>query len=171
VGANIEDSYPEKGYGRGMECLRSIEEQVQRIRLAKKTAEAAGVKDFVINARTGMLKLDPAPNGWSQKMVLDESVRRGKAYLEAGATCVFVWGGSQKGVSRAEVEVLMTELDGRLAVKLADDENGLSVKELAAIGVCRISVGPSLRREAMNAVKKGAGRILNGGQLWGGVAA
>ncbi|GLB42317.1 putative phosphoenolpyruvate phosphomutase [Lyophyllum shimeji] len=46
VGANIEDSYPEKGFARGLECLRSIEEQVERIKLARKTAEAAGVKDF-----------------------------------------------------------------------------------------------------------------------------
>lgn len=171
VGANIEDSYPEKGHGRGMQCLRSIEEQVERIRLAKTTAEAAGVEDFVINARTDVLKLDPAPNGWSQKMVLDEAVRRGKAYLEAGATSVFVWGGSQRGVSRAEVEILVKKLGGRVAVKLADDENALSVNDLAAIGVCRISVGPSLWREAMNAVNKGAERILNGGRLWAGVTA
>lgn len=38
------------------------------------------------------------------QMVLDETVRCGslRAYLEAGATCVFVWG---KGARRAEVEV------------------------------------------------------------------
>ncbi|KAF8068933.1 phosphoenolpyruvate phosphomutase-domain-containing protein [Lyophyllum atratum] len=171
VGANIEDSYPEKGHARGMECLRSIDEQVQRIKLAKATAEAAGVKDFVINARTDMLKLDPPPKGWSEAMVLEEAVKRGKAYLEAGATCVFVWGGGQRGVSRSEVEILVRELNGRVAVKLAEDEKGLSVNDLAAIGVCRISVGPSLWKEAMNAVKKSAERILNGGQLWAGLAA
>ncbi|KAF5379187.1 hypothetical protein D9615_005988 [Tricholomella constricta] len=171
VGANIEDSYPEKGHARGMECLRSVEEQVERIKLAKQTAEDAGVKDFVINARTDILKLDPRPSGWSQEMVVDEAVRRGKAYLEAGATCVFVWGGSPKGVTRAEVERLVRELNGKVAVKLAGDEKGLSVKETAEIGVCRISVGPSLWFEAMNAVKRSAARILGGGQLWAGATA
>jgi 2-methylisocitrate lyase-like PEP mutase family enzyme len=99
---------------------------------------------------------------------LEEAVRRGKAYLEAGATCVFVWGGNVRGVSRREVEALVKELNGRIAVKLADGETGLSVRELAEIGVCRISVGPSLWVEAMNAVKRGAERILKGGQLWSG---
>jgi 2-methylisocitrate lyase-like PEP mutase family enzyme len=66
------------------------------------------------------------------------------------------------------VEILVRELKGRVAVKLADGEKGLSVAELAEIGVCRISVGPSLWVEAMKAVKRGAERILTGGQLWSG---
>ncbi|KAG5654431.1 hypothetical protein H0H81_002620 [Sphagnurus paluster] len=133
VGANIEDSYPERGHARGMECLRSIEDQAARIRLVKLVASEAGVRHFVVNARTDMLKLDPPPQGWSHEMVLAETVRRGKAYLEAGATCVFVWGGSQKGITRGDVEFLVKELDGRVAVRLAGDEQGLSVKQLAAI--------------------------------------
>ncbi|KAG5646337.1 hypothetical protein DXG03_003660 [Asterophora parasitica] len=90
VGANIEDSCPERGHARGMECLRSVEEQVGRIKLAKRTAADLGVRDFVVNARTDVLRLDPRPEGWTQDMVVEEAVRRGKAFLEAGATCVFV---------------------------------------------------------------------------------
>jgi 2-methylisocitrate lyase-like PEP mutase family enzyme len=168
VGANIEDSYPERGFGVGMQALKGVEEQCERIRRVLEVAKEEGVQDFVVNARTDVFRLDPAPEGWDEGMVLGEAVRRGKAYLEAGATCVFVWGGNVRGVKRAEVEVLVKELDGRVAVKLADGEKGLSARELAQIGICRISVGPSLWVEAMRAVKKGAERILRGGQLWSG---
>ncbi|GLB42306.1 putative phosphoenolpyruvate phosphomutase [Lyophyllum shimeji] len=40
-----------------------VEEQVERIKLAKKTAADPGVKDFVINARTDVLALDLPPHG------------------------------------------------------------------------------------------------------------
>jgi 2-methylisocitrate lyase-like PEP mutase family enzyme len=168
VGANIEDSYPERGFGVGLSAFRECEAQCGRIRRILEVARGEGVGDFVVNARTDVFRLSPAPEGWDESRVVEEAVRRGRAYLEAGATCVFVWGGSGRGVRRGEVEILVRELKGRVAVKLADGEEGLSVRELAEIGVCRISVGPSLWAEAMKAVKRGAERILTGGQLWPG---
>jgi 2-methylisocitrate lyase-like PEP mutase family enzyme len=168
VGSNIEDSYPEKGFGVGWAALRGTDEQCERIRRVLEIAREEGVEDFVVNARTDVLRLDPAPEGCDDRMMLAVAVGRGRAYLDAGATCVFVWGGTKRGISRMEVETFVKELDGRVAVKLADGEMGLPVRELADLGVCRISVGPSLWMEAMNAVKKGAERILNGGQMWPG---
>ncbi|KAF8218340.1 phosphoenolpyruvate phosphomutase-domain-containing protein [Mycena galopus ATCC 62051] len=161
VGANIEDSIPERGFEAGVEgSLRSTEEQVRRIEAALRVAAEMGVPDFVINARTDVMRLAPRPEG-----AMEETVRRGKAFLEAGATTVFVWGGSQ-GLSRAEVERLVAEFGGRLAVLLSRAEDGLTVKELAAIGVARISVGPSLWMKAMEALKLAAARILAGGKLY-----
>ena len=64
-----------------------------------------------------------------------------------------------------QVERLVREFDGRLAVKLSAAPDGLTVNELKKIGVSRISVGPSLWFLAMNAVKSGALRILQGGRL------
>ncbi|KAJ6593374.1 phosphoenolpyruvate phosphomutase-domain-containing protein [Mycena capillaripes] len=161
VGANIEDSIPERGFAAGVEgSLRGAEEQVGRIKTALRVAAEMGVPDFVINARTDVMRLVPRPEG-----ALEEAVRRGRAFLEAGATTVFVWGGSEQGLSRAEVETFVREFRGNLAVKLSDAEDGLSVKELAAMGVARISVGPSLWIMATKAFKAGAGRILSGGRL------
>jgi 2-methylisocitrate lyase-like PEP mutase family enzyme len=161
VGANIEDSIPERGFAAGVEgSLRSTEEQVHRIETALRIAAEMGVPDFVINARTDVMRLAPRPEG-----AIEEAVRRGKAFLEAGATTVFVWGG-RHGLSRAEVERFVREFEGRLAVMLSGAEDGLTVEELAAIGVARISVGPSLWIKAMEAFKVAAGRILAGGRLY-----
>jgi 2-methylisocitrate lyase-like PEP mutase family enzyme len=161
VGANIEDSIPERGFAAGVEgSLRSTEEQVRRIETALHIAAEMGVPDFVINARTDVMRLAPRPEG-----AVEEAVRRGKAFLKAGATTVFVWGGAQ-GLSRVEVERFVREFGGRLAVKLSDAKDGLTVEELAAIGVARISVGPSLWIKAMEAFKVAAGRILAGGRLY-----
>jgi 2-methylisocitrate lyase-like PEP mutase family enzyme len=166
VGANIEDSYPEKGFGDGMNCLRSLDESVERIKIALSVAREVGLPDFVINARTDVLRLKPNPEGWTREMMLEEAVKRGKAFLDAGATCVFVWGGAAGVITREEVKKLVKEFQGRLAVKLADDKTGLSVKELAELGVCRTSVGPSLYSKDIAALKRKAERILKGGQLW-----
>jgi 2-methylisocitrate lyase-like PEP mutase family enzyme len=104
--------------------------------------------------------------GLSEAEVMKEAVTRGKAYLEAGATTVFYWGGSGRGLRTAWVETLVKELDGRVAVKLAHKtEDALSTQGLAKIGVARISVGPSLFLLAQEAAKQAAERILAGGNL------
>jgi len=113
-----------------------------------------------------VLRLKPNPEGWTRDMMVQEVVKRGKAFLDAGATCVFVWGGAAGEVSREEVKLLVKEFDGRLAVKLADGKDGLSVKELAELGVCRISMGAGLYSNDMDGLRKKAERILKGGQLW-----
>lgn len=160
AGANIEDSYPERGYGRGIEgSLRDIATATTRIKTAVRVAAEMGMPDFVVNARTDVMRLVPLPDN-----ALEETIRRGKAFLEAGATTIFVWGGG-RGLRTAEVERLVTEFKGRLAVKLSDKEDGLTTSELKGIGVARISVGPSLWFLGMEAVKSGAARILQGGRL------
>jgi 2-methylisocitrate lyase-like PEP mutase family enzyme len=168
VGANIEDSYPEKGFGDGLNCLRSVEESAERIRLAIQYAKDIGLPDFVVNARTDVLRLKPNPDGWSRETMVQEAVKRGKAFLAAGATSVFVWGGAAGNITNEEVKLLVKELDGRLAVKLADGKDGLPVKELAEIGVCRVSIGAGLYSHDMNGLRRKAERILKGGQFWDG---
>jgi len=160
AGANFEDSIPSRGYSQGIEgSLRPLEVAVERIKTALKTAAEVGAPDFVINARTDVMRLSPLPQN-----ALEETIRRGKAFLQAGATTVFVWGGP-RGLRTAEVERLVKEFDGMLAVKLGDGQDALTVRELADIGVARISVGPSLWFLSMKAFKEGATRILEGGRL------
>lgn len=166
VGANIEDSYPERGFSDGMNCLRSVEESAERIRLAIKYAVDVGLPDFVVNARTDVLRLKPNPEGWTRQEMVQEVAKRGKSFLDAGATCVFVWGGAAGDVSKEEVKLLVKEFDGRLAVKLADGQDGLSVKQLAELGVCRISMGAGLYSSDIDGLRKKAERILKGGKLW-----
>lgn len=165
VGANIEDSIPSAGFDKGITgSLYDMDAQVVRLKCALTAAARAGCPDFVLNARCDVFRLEPycaADDG----AVLEEAARRGKAYLDAGATTVFFWGGSGRGLRTSEVEFLVRKLNGRVAVKLGERPDSLSVEELGRIGVARISVGPSLFLEAMNALKIAAKSILSGGKL------
>lgn len=143
VGINLEDSLSFGGK------LVGVEEHVSRIKKAIEVAEREGVKDFVVNAR-----IDAIVCGKS----VDEAIARGKKYLEAGATTVFVWGGPARGLRDAEIRQLVEGLDGRLNVKLNDDE--LTIKELAEIGVARISMGPGLWKAAMAEAEKKSASLL-----------
>ncbi|KAI3540321.1 hypothetical protein CABS01_11492 [Colletotrichum abscissum] len=164
-GANIEDSIPSAGFEKGIEgSLYGVDTQVARLESALEAAREAGCPDFVLNARCDVFRLEPYC-ATDDESVLVEAVKRGRAYLEAGATTVFFWGGSGRGLRTSEVRVLVKELGGRVAVKLGDRADSLSTKELGEIGVARISVGPSLYLVAMNAVKESARRILDGGKL------
>jgi 2-methylisocitrate lyase-like PEP mutase family enzyme len=160
-GANIEDSIPSAGYDKGINgSLYSLEKQVQRLKSALKAAADAGCPDFTLNARTDVFILGDSAD-LDDETRLREAVKRGKAYLEAGATTVFVWGLPPRGLRDAEIQTLVKEFDGRLAVILS----GKSAADMAKMGVARISVGPILFLGAMETVKKSALAILQGGEL------
>lgn len=152
VGINLEDFGRELGE-KG--ALYDIPVAQDRIRRALKVAAEEGVPDFCINARTDAL-LAGHP--------ISEAIKRGKAYLEAGAHNVFIWGGRERGGTRtAEVEEACKALDGRLNVSLVRIRpGGLSIKELGEIGVARISVGPQLMMRTVGAVGEEAANILAG---------
>ncbi|KAF9976586.1 hypothetical protein BGZ73_008257 [Actinomortierella ambigua] len=146
VGCNIED------VDNKTDKLRSLDDAVARVRTAVETAKAAGVPAFAVNARTDVL-------GYGG--TVEEAIERGKAFLAAGANTVFVWGGPRgRGVSSAEIQQLVKALDGRLNVILRQGEGFLTVKEIRALGVARISMGPGLFRVAMDAYKQAAEAVL-----------
>jgi 2-methylisocitrate lyase-like PEP mutase family enzyme len=128
-----------------------LDQAVERIKRTLKVAEDLGVKDFVVNARC-----DTLVHGGQ----LSEVIARGKAYLAAGATSVFVWGGSKRGVSRDEVATLVKEFDGRLNVSMKLSPDALNATQLSQIGVSRISVGPTIQFMAMDTYAKEAEKIL-----------
>lgn len=147
VGINLED------FGREKEGLYSVEEAQERIRRVMRVAEELSVPDFVVNARTDALFVEGS---------VDEAIKRGKAYLEVGASNVFIWGGgSRKGWSRMEVEKATKALDGKLNVILVRGEGGLTIRELKEIGVSRISMGPYLMRWVAERVGEEASSILS----------
>jgi 2-methylisocitrate lyase-like PEP mutase family enzyme len=149
VGMNLED------FCRETNALYTVAEASERIRRTLAVATLLGVPSFVLNART-----DSLFSGGS----LDDAIVRGKAYLAAGAACVFIWGGAERGGwTREEVEEAARELGGRLNVILKrGDVEGLKVRELRNIGVSRISLGPYLMRWVQEQVGEEAERILSG---------
>lgn len=142
AGCNLED------YDNANRRMYSEDEAAARVERTMAVARKRGEADFVVNARC-----DSLHHGGD----LAEVIRRGKAYLAAGATTVFVWGG-KRGVSEGEVRELVEAFQGRLSVKL--DFEGLTVKQLAGIGVARVSVGPSMQTRMMKALAKDAEALL-----------
>ncbi|MCJ1324983.1 hypothetical protein MMC10_001645 [Thelotrema lepadinum] len=146
VGFNLED------WDRGRNGFFSVDEAVSRIKTVLETAKSKGVPDFAVNARCDVLV-----HGGE----LDEVIARGKQYLQAGATSIFVWGGRKRGVRTAEVEKMVEAFDGRLNVSLKlGVPEALSVKELVQIGVSRISIGPALSLKAMETYAREAKVLL-----------
>jgi 2-methylisocitrate lyase-like PEP mutase family enzyme len=140
-GCNIEDR--DNGTGE----LLPIDAAAARIQRACQAAAKAGVPSFVVNARTDAVVV----NGGD----VDDAIVRGQAYLEAGAATVFVWGGP-RGLSKSEVTRLCDAFNGRLNVLARLTPDGLTLRELADIGVSRISIGPALWRHAMDAFRERA---------------
>ncbi|KAI9206751.1 phosphoenolpyruvate phosphomutase-domain-containing protein [Polychytrium aggregatum] len=148
VGCNIEDVYPNS------RNLYDLEEAAERVRQVRRVATECGVPDFVINARTDALRLGHPR---------EEAIRRGQAYLKAGADAVFVW--AYRKFDHDELRELSKAFEGRLSVKLGDPGETMSVQEMADLGVCRVSVGPSMMRKCVETFQKVAGELFAGGRL------
>ncbi|HZM74200.1 MAG TPA: isocitrate lyase/phosphoenolpyruvate mutase family protein [Candidatus Limnocylindrales bacterium] len=124
AGGNIEDFT-----GSQDRPLFDISLATERIRAARAAAPA----DFVLVGRTDALLVG---------MSLDECVKRGNAYLAAGADCAFVPGAADA----ATIGTLVRELDGPLNVVMGLAGGDLSLEDLAALGVRRVTVGGSIAR-------------------------
>ena len=126
AGVNLEDQVMPKRCGHldGKEVI-TLEEGVAKIRAA---VDARHDKDFVINARTDAL----AVHG------VEEVIRRGNAYLEAGATMVFVEGATSAEVIAAAVR----EIKGPVGVNIVPGgkSGALDLEELEQMGVARVSL-------------------------------
>ncbi|KAK2752617.1 hypothetical protein FQN55_006730 [Onygenales sp. PD_40] len=143
-GCNLEDKDNKTGK------LLPFDVALDRVRRVLATAAKAGVPNFALNARTDAILVEDD---------VDEAIRRGKAFLEAGATTTFVWGGRKRGgMTRDEAVRICKELDGRINVIAWP--GGLTVQELAEIGVARISVGPRLWRAANAGFEEAAKHLL-----------
>lgn len=127
AGINLEDQRMPKrcGHLAGKQIV-SCAEMVQKVRAA---AEARQDPDFVINARTDSLAIAG----------VEAAVRRGNAYLEAGASMVFV-----DGTDSAEtVARLVAEIRGPVAVNMVEGGKtppDLTVAKLQELGVARVSL-------------------------------
>jgi 2-methylisocitrate lyase-like PEP mutase family enzyme len=105
---------------------------IERIRAAR---EATGDSGVLLTARAECFLVDcPDP--------LREAVTRLTAYAEAGADVLYAPGIS----TRAEVEAIVAAVRPKPVNVLLASSRGLSLKELAAIGVRRVSVGSALAR-------------------------
>ena len=141
VGCNIEDQ------------LKPLSEATAVVASVMRAAEAEGVPDFVLNARTDAF-LEAA--GKDPADVLADAVQRGRAFLDAGAPVVFVPG----RVSEDQV-VALVDAFGPQRLTLLPVPGCPPLSRLAELGVARVSFGPFPQRVAMTALQEmveGVGR-------------
>jgi 2-methylisocitrate lyase-like PEP mutase family enzyme len=149
VGINIEDCVP------GAPDLEPLALQADKITTIVKAAKTSGVP-IVVNARTDVfLREVGAP-----ETRLGVAIERGKAFLAAGADCVFVPG------------VIAAETIGALVHGIGGPVNVLAVQgtpkiaELESLGVARVSVGSGPHRATL-ALTRDIARELKGKGTYG----
>ncbi len=134
--------------------IRSIhfDVAVARVRAARKAIDAAG-GGVVFTARTeGFIKNRPD---------MDETIRRLKAFADDGADCLYPPGIK----TREQIETVVKAVAPKPVNLLMSTASGLTVKDIADMGVRRISVGGTLARVAMHAFLTSAREIAEQGKF------
>jgi 2-methylisocitrate lyase-like PEP mutase family enzyme len=140
AGANLEDQ------------LKPRDEALAAVTAAVRAAEAEGVP-FALNARTdAFLRMRDA----DQAAKVEEAVARGRAFLDAGATCVFVPGLLDEAAVSALVDGLGPQRLSVIAVP-----GSLPPSRLQRLGVARVSYGPWTQRVALHALQRLADDVTN----------
>ena len=142
AGLSIEDSTGERS-----SPLYDVSRAVDRLRAAREAIDQSG-GDVLLTARAECYHVGhPDP--------LRESVRRLQAYAAAGADVLFAPGPQ----SREDIKALVDAVAPKPLNLLVVRDIGMSVQEIAALGVRRISVGGALALAAWTGFIRAA-RIL-----------
>jgi 2-methylisocitrate lyase-like PEP mutase family enzyme len=150
AGLSIEDST-----GDPAAPLYELDAAVARIEAARAAIDASGA-DVLLTARAECFLVghpDPLP----------ESLRRLEAYAAAGADVLYAPGPSD----RAAISAIVEAVAPRPVNVLVGGPIGLTVDDLAALGVRRISVGSALALVAWGAVDQVARAIVEDGDFSG----
>jgi 2-methylisocitrate lyase-like PEP mutase family enzyme len=151
VGINIEDSIDLNP------VLIDELEFCERISAIRALSDSLGFH-LVINARTDAFYTSSG----SPREKLSESIRRGNAYREAGADCIFV----QPVWERETISTLVKEINAPINILSNPAIGGglpPSVRELQDLGVARLSLGSSLMKATLALIKKVADELTEKG--------
>jgi len=133
VGCNLEDSFPRDG------TLRTLDDQVRRIRAARAAADAAKIRYF-INARTDVFFQAGVAH---DAAALDAALARARAYADAGADGLFA-----PGLADADL-IARLAAAAPLPLNIMASAVTPPAAKLAECGVARVSHGPGPYRQAM----------------------
>jgi len=140
VGINFEDQVI------GGDGIYAIDDQSNRIAAIRETANNIGIPIF-INARTDVF-LKNEPGKHAEK--LEEAITRASAYAKAGASGFFA-----PGLKAPELIRILCERS-TLPVNIMVMSDTPSNKEMAGLGVARISYGPGPYRQMVAALEAAA---------------
>jgi len=147
AGLSIEDFN-----GNETDPLYPFELAVARVRAARAAIDEAGGGVLLTGRSEGFIHGRPD---------LAETVRRLKAFAEAGADCLYAPGIK----TRDEIETVVKAVAPKPVNLLMAWPLGFTVADIAAMGVRRISVGGTLARVAMDAFLKSARDIAEQGSF------
>jgi 2-methylisocitrate lyase-like PEP mutase family enzyme len=147
AGLSIEDFT-----GKDADPLYDFDLAVARVRAARAAIDKAGGGVLLTARSEGFIHGRPD---------MAETVRRLKAFADAGADCLYAPGIR----TREQIEAVVKAASPLPVNLLMSTASGLTVKDIAALGVRRISVGGTLARVAMHAFIKAAREIAEQGKF------
>jgi 2-methylisocitrate lyase-like PEP mutase family enzyme len=150
AGLSIEDNS-----GNPAKPLYELSLAVDRIKAARAAIDAAG-SEVLLTARAECYLVEHSDP-------FNESIRRLKAYADAGADVLYAPGVS----AREEIKNMVAELAPKPVNILVSHNIGMQVADLAELGVRRISVGSSLARAAWTGFMRAAQTIAQTGSFSG----
>jgi 2-methylisocitrate lyase-like PEP mutase family enzyme len=144
AGLSIEDFS-----GKGSDPLYPLELGAERVHAAREAIDASGGGVLLTARAEGFLRGHPN---------LDEIIRRLSAYSDAGADCLFA-----PGITEPEhIRAVVAAVAPKPVNVLVATASSVTLPELAALGVRRISVGSALARAAWGGFATAAKRIAEG---------
>jgi 2-methylisocitrate lyase-like PEP mutase family enzyme len=144
AGLSIEDSTGDEA-----QPLHDFELAVERIRAARQAIDRSGTGVVLTGRSEGFVVGRPD---------IDETVRRLRAYAEAGADCLYA-----PRISTLDHVAAVVAAVAPKPVNLLINAPFITVAEAAALGVRRISVGGTLARVAWGGFLEAAREILDAG--------
>jgi 2-methylisocitrate lyase-like PEP mutase family enzyme len=138
VGGSIEDMSRSPGHP-----IYRLEHAAERVRAAAEAAHSLPFA-FTLTAR--------AENYLAGQPVLKDTIKRLQAYQEAGADVLYAPGLSSKD----DIAAVVSSVDRPVNVVMGLEGLRLSLAELSAMGVRRVSVGSALSRAALGACLRAA---------------
>ena len=146
-GLSIEDGVDRKLY--------TVDDAVARVRAARAAIDKAGGDVLLIGRAECFLFGHPD---------LDETIARLKAYANAGADCLY----ASNIKSREQIAAMMNAVAPKpVSLLMSSGAQPLTVADIAALGVRRISVGGALARVAWLPVMRVAKQIAEEGRFDG----
>ncbi len=149
AGVSIEDAS-----GDATAPLLALPTAVARLRAARAAIDASG-QDVMLIGR--------AENFFVGRPDLDDTLRRLQAYADAGADCLYAPGIT----TREQIAAVVAAVAPKPVNVLVGGPSALTMAELAALGVRRVSVGGALARAAWGGLQRAARQLAEQGRFDG----
>jgi len=149
AGLSIEDST-----GDPARPLRALDDAVARIRAARAAIDRAGGEVLLVGRAECFIVGHPD---------LDETIARLKAYANAGADCLYAPGIR----TREQIAAVVAAVAPKPVNLLVGTASELTMREIAGLGVRRVSVGGALARAAWAGLMNAARSIVEQGRFDG----